>query len=109
MVEKKNTKRAVAHVSAAPYFKKLLKDPEIRMLYEEERARTYLAMAVKQARLHAKLTQDALAKKAGTSQSVIARIESGTDTRMPSMPLLSRIARACGGVLEIGFKFGPSC
>jgi DNA-binding XRE family transcriptional regulator len=108
MTEKSKPKNN-AHVPAAPLFNKMLEDPEIRMLFEEERARTYLAMAVKQARLHAKLTQNALALRAGTRQSVIARIESGSDTRMPSMPLLSRIAHACGGVLEVGFKFGRTC
>lgn len=88
-----------------PFFKKLLKDPEVRMRFEEERAKSNIAMAVVAARKRAHLTQTALAKKAGTTQGVIARLEGGSDSRIPSMPLLASIARACGGVFEFGFSF----
>lgn len=91
--------------SADSFFQTLLKDPEIRLLYEEERAITALAAAIKAARTRAKLTQAELAKKIGTTQSVIARLESGSDKRTPSLSLLARIAAACHGELEVGFKF----
>src|SRR6185503_12349025 len=78
------------------FFERLLKDPHIRVLYEEEMARTRLAMAVKQVRTRAKLTQAELAHRAGTKQSVIARLEGGKDKRMPTLPLLAHIAAACG-------------
>jgi len=39
-------------------------------------------------------TQKELADKAGTTQPVIARLESGKDTRIPSLELLSRLAIA---------------
>ena len=91
--------------SAAPFFAKLLKNPEIRVRYEEGKAKTNIAMAVYYARKNANLTQQALAKKAGTTQSVIARLEGGTDSRMPSMPLLASVAKACGGFFEFGFTF----
>ena len=85
-----------------------MQDPEVRFYYEHEKAKEKLAQAVHVARSKAHLTQAALAKKIGTSQSVIARLESGKDSRMPSMPLLSSIAKACGGFLEIGFRFSKS-
>lgn len=91
--------------AADTFFEGLLKDPEIRLHYEEERARTTLAAAVRAARARAKLTQAQLAKRIGTSQSVIARLEGGSDRRMPSLSLLARIAAACHGELELGFKF----
>lgn len=91
--------------AADPFFKKLLKNPEVRMHYEEERAKSQIAMAVHAARIRAKLTQVALAKKANTTQGVIARLESGKDTRVPSIPLLASVGRACGGIFEFGFKF----
>jgi ribosome-binding protein aMBF1 (putative translation factor) len=91
--------------SADPFFKKLMNDPEVRFHYEENKAKSKLAMAVKTARLRAHLSQAKLAEKIGTTQSVIARLESGTDQRTPTLPLLAHIATACGGNLEIGFKF----
>ena len=91
--------------TAGIFFRRLLKDPEIRLRYQQERARTEIAMAVVAARKRACLTQAELAKKAGTTQGVIARLESGRDSRVPSMPLLAGIARACGGIFEFGFAF----
>jgi transcriptional regulator with XRE-family HTH domain len=64
-----------------------------------------LGLAMKAARKNAGLTQNELAKKMGTTQSVIARLESGEDERMPSLPFLARIASACNSALEFGFKF----
>jgi ribosome-binding protein aMBF1 (putative translation factor) len=89
---------------AEPFFKKLLQDPAVRLHYEIEKSKTELAMAVKTARLRKKLTQVELAKKVGTSQSVIARIEGGTDSRIPTLRVLARIAEACGATLEISFQ-----
>jgi DNA-binding XRE family transcriptional regulator len=86
-----------------PFVKKLLQDPEVRMHYQAEKAKSDIAMAVYTARKNAHLTQVALAKKAGTTQGVIARLEGGKD--VPSMPLLSSVARACGGFFEYGFTF----
>ena len=91
--------------SAEPFIKKLLKDPEVRFYYEEEKAKSDIAAAVRAARLKANLTQTQLAIKAGTTQAVIARLESGTDQRTPTLPLLAHIAAACGGKFEYGFKF----
>ena len=92
-------------ISSTGLIEKLLKDPEVRICFEIERARTELAAAVRGARQKADLTQAELADRIGTSQSVIARLESGDDQRTPSLPLLAKIAKACHGNLEIRFKF----
>ena len=92
--------------SARPFISKLLRDPEIRVLFEEERAKTLIANAVRTARMRAGLTQVQLAKLADTTQAVISRIESGTDSRIPSLSLLARIAGACRARLTFGFAFG---
>jgi ribosome-binding protein aMBF1 (putative translation factor) len=89
---------------SAELVQKLLRDPEIRINFELERARTDLAAAVQAARKRAGLTQKALAEKVRTSQSVIARLESGTDQRMPSLPLLAKIAKACHGFVEVTIR-----
>lgn len=90
---------------AQTFFDKMLRDPEIRMHYEEEKAKSRIAQAVRAARTRAGLTQAELAQKIKTTQSVIARLESGTDKRTPSLDLLARIASACDAELELGFKF----
>ncbi len=87
------------------FIDELLKDPEIRIHYEEERIRTEIAYAIRASRVKAGLTQVELAKKVDTTQSVIARLESGTDKRIPSLPLLAKIARACGAFLNFAFSF----
>ena len=97
-----------AYRPARQFVQKLLKNSEIRILFEEERAKTEIAMAVKEARLRAGLTQIELAKKAETTQAVISRIESGTDSRIPSLALLARIAGACKARLMFGFDFKKS-
>jgi DNA-binding XRE family transcriptional regulator len=93
---------------ARPFVKSLLKDPEVRILYEEEKAKTKIALAMKAVRKDAGLTQSELAEKVGTTQSVIARLESGKDERVPSLPFLARIASACNVALEFGFRFKNS-
>ena len=98
-MKKKNYK------SARPFFKKLIRDSEIRIRYEEEKVRSEIAFMVKGLRKKRGFTQAELAKKVGTSQSVIARLEGGNDMRTPSLSLLSRIAGSCDAVLEFGFAF----
>jgi len=63
--------------------KKNLKDPEFKKLYEKEQLQ--------------------LAEKAHTTQPVIARLESGKDSRTPSLDLLMKIAEATGFKINIGF------
>jgi DNA-binding XRE family transcriptional regulator len=98
-------KKQKSYRSAKPFVKKLLKDPEVRIYFEEERAKTEIAMAVRNARIRAGLTQVELAKAADTTQAVISRIESGSDSRVPSLTLLARIAGACNAKLMFGFDF----
>ncbi len=71
-----------------------LKDEEIRIVYEEGKARTRLACEMAKMRKLRGMTQTELAEKAGTTQTVISRMESGNDTRMPSLSLLSKLAAA---------------
>lgn len=62
-----------------------------------------VASLITEARLHFGLTQEALAKKIGTKQSSIARIERGS--ALPSLSFLQKIAKALGTPL-IAPKFG---
>jgi ribosome-binding protein aMBF1 (putative translation factor) len=61
-----------------------------------------LARAVIGARATAGLTQEQLAQRMDTTQSVIARLESGRSN--PSTQTLERLARATGTQLHISFE-----
>jgi transcriptional regulator with XRE-family HTH domain len=52
------------------------------------------------------LTQLELAQKAYTTQPVIARLERGSDSRIPSLEFLGRVAHALGKEVVIDFKTG---
>lgn len=86
----------------ADLHKKWIKEPKYRKAYEALEKEFALASAVIDARNHAGLTQQALARKMGTTQPVVARLESGR-TR-PSMRTLERLAAATGSRLLIRFE-----
>lgn len=81
---------------------KWLKNKEYRRAYAELVPEFELARAVIEARVQAGLTQDQLAKRMDTSQSVIARLESGRVR--PSTQTLERLAAATGTRLRISFE-----
>jgi ribosome-binding protein aMBF1 (putative translation factor) len=72
----------------------LLADPEVRAIYDELGPEYEIARAVIKARIAAGLTQEQLAQRMGTTQPVIARLESGR--AKPSMSTLLRVAKATG-------------
>ena len=86
----------------ADMHKKWMKEPKYRKAYEALEPEFVLASAVVDARNRAGLTQQELARKMGTTQSVVARLESGR-TR-PSMRTLERLAEATGSRLLISFE-----
>ena len=85
--------------------RKELKNKEFSFYFEKERAISKIARMVRDARQKAKLTQTQLADKAKTSQAVIARLESGSDQRIPSLELLERIAYALKAKLMVSFEY----
>jgi ribosome-binding protein aMBF1 (putative translation factor) len=70
----------------------LLKNKAVRAAYDDMELEFAIAHAVIEARQRSGLTQSALAKRMGTSQSYIARLESGT--ALPTMETLKRVAIA---------------
>lgn len=82
--------------------KKWIKEPKYRKAYEVLEEEFVLASAMVDVRNRAGLTQGELARKMGTTQPVVARLESGR-TR-PSMRTLERLAKATGSQLLISFK-----
>jgi transcriptional regulator with XRE-family HTH domain len=82
--------------------RKWMKNKEYRKAYDDLAPEFALARAVIAARVTAGLTQEQLAERMATSQSVIARLESGR-TR-PSTQTLERLATATGTRLKISFE-----
>ena len=92
----------VAMARISEMHKKWMKEPKYRKAYEALEEKFVLASAVVDVRNRAGLTQAALAQKMGTTQPVVARLESGR-TR-PSMRTLERLADATGSRLRISFE-----
>lgn len=81
--------------------KQLMKNPEVRREYEKVDAEYTLIEEMIRARMKAHLSQAELATKIGTTQSAIARLESGRVS--PSLTTLRRYAEATGRQLKVGF------
>lgn len=81
---------------------KWLKDKDVSRAYEEHVLEFSIAQRLISERLKAHLTQKELAEKMGTTQSVIARIESGA--QLPSMKTIERYAHALGKFPEVRFR-----
>ena len=79
--------------------KELLKDPEVAREYEKLRPRYELISQLIGIRAKRGLTQSQLAKRMGTKQSAIARIEGGNAN--PSIAFLEKLTKALGSKLII--------
>ena len=79
--------------------KRLMKDPEFREEYAPADDEFALVEALIRARTAAKLTQEELANRLGTTQSAIARLEGGGVS--PSFATLRRYAEATGTRLTV--------
>ncbi len=71
-----------------------LKDKEFKIYFDRAEAKRKIAQKIAALRRSMHITQIELAKKVGTRQQVISRLENPTDARMPSFDFLDRIAKA---------------
>jgi ribosome-binding protein aMBF1 (putative translation factor) len=79
-----------------------MKEPNYRREYDLLEEEFALAAAVAKARRRAGLSQAELARRMKTTQSTIARLESGRGR--PSTSTLTRFAKATGHRLKISFE-----
>ncbi len=79
----------------------LLKKSAFKKALKEVEPEYQVARAIVLARLKHRLTQKELAKKMGTKQSVISRVENARTT--PSISFLKRLAKVLGTNLEVRF------
>ena len=78
------------------------KDPKMQSRFEEEVANRELAQKIYQLRTKAGMSQTELARRVGTTQSVISRLEDA-DYDGHSLAMLNRIAAASKQRVEIRF------
>lgn len=89
-------------ISFAEHKKKLLADLEVKKHYDELEPEYQLIRTIIDKRLKKKMSQAQLAKKVGTRQSAISRLESGESN--PSFKFLQKVARALDSGLHISFR-----
>jgi len=82
-------------------FKEWKKDPKYVASYDALESEFALASAMIKARADADMTQEQVAEAMGTTQAVVARLESGRV--LPSTRTLERFAKATRTRLRIGF------
>mgnify|MGYP001582913418 CR=1 FL=1 len=83
------------------YLKEELKDPKFKQYYDEYGKQLEIAYTILQLRKKEGISQAELAKKIGTKQSNVARIEAGEQNLTTEM--LQKIATALNRSLKIEF------
>jgi DNA-binding XRE family transcriptional regulator len=96
---KVDRKEMITAITFEQWEKELMSDPEFLKVYEARRPMYELKSALRDARIKGELTQVEIAKKAGTTQSAIARFESGRTA--PTLAFMQRLAEALGKRLEV--------
>jgi predicted transcriptional regulator len=81
------------------YFHQSLQDQEFKKLWEMADPEYQLSRQIIKKRLDKKMSQQELAKKSGTTQAIISRLENSSFN--PSLNLLKRISFGLGSKLNI--------
>lgn len=82
-------------IPAGKLIERWKRDPQVKAEYEAQAPEFAIARELIAARARAGLSQSEVAQRMGTTQSVVARLESGK--RPPSMRTVERFAQAVGG------------
>ncbi len=97
----KNKKNSV-FIDFDDVLKEEMKDPEFKKYYDYYGKQLEIAYQILQLRKKKKISQAQLAKKIGTKQSNVARMEAGQQNF--SIDTLEKIAQALGSDLKIVFS-----
>lgn len=81
--------------------KELLSDPKARKAYEDLQPEFAIIQTIIDARVKKKISQEELAKRMGTGQAVISRLENAN--AKPSLSLIKRLANALNLKVELHF------
>ena len=96
-------KKKPKFVSAEALHKKWMRDTEYAREYEKLEPEFTIARSIIEARIKKNISQAELAKKMGTGQAVISRLEGANAS--PSLSLIKRLANALN--LKVELKFTP--
>lgn len=77
--------------------------PEVRREYDRLAEEFAFLDEILKARVEAGLTQAEVAERIGTTQSAVARLESGSQKHSPSLATLEKYASALGYKLQVRF------
>jgi len=86
-------------VSFSEHKAEMLKNPAFKKAYDALEPEYVIIRAIIKKRIESKMSQKDLAKKLGTKQSAISRLESGTYN--PTLSFLKKLSTALGGKLEV--------
>ena len=89
-------------VSFSEHKKEMLKDPAFKKVYDALEPEYAIIRQIIRQRINLKMSQKELAKKLGTKQSAISRLESGTYN--PTLSFLKKLSKALDSDLVISFK-----
>jgi len=78
---------------------KWMLNPKFKKTYEDLEPEYAITMGIMMKRIEKNISQKEFARRLGTSQSAVARLESGTYN--PSLKFLKRVAKALGSELKI--------
>lgn len=96
-----NNKKITKAIDFQSYLKKELKNPEFKKHYDEYGKQLEIAYQILELRKKKNISQAQLAKKIGTKQSNVARMEAGQQNF--SVDILGKIAEALGCNVKIMF------
>ena len=83
---------------------KELKNDEFKLAFDQHRFYLQIAHLISDLRERTGLSQSELAKKSGVSQPMIARLEKGDSTRMPTFDTIFKVLKALGYTLSINVQ-----
>jgi len=89
-------------VSFQAHFKESMKDPKFREMYKKLEPEYTIIRAIIEARIKKNISQKMLAKRLGTGQSAISRLESGTYN--PTFKFAQKLAKALETDLTFTFS-----
>ena len=87
------------YVTAEQFHRKLLANPKVKKAYDDLQPEFAIARSIIEARIKNNISQEELARKMGTGQAVISRLEGANAS--PSLSLIKRLANALGLKVEL--------
>lgn len=92
-------KKVPEFITWTEFRKELMSDPKVKKAYEDLQPEFAIVQAIIDARVKKKISQEELAKRMGTGQAVISRLENAN--AKPSLSLIKRLADALGLKVEL--------